>query len=54
MPIAYLDAPQGIEGDEKRKLVKAMYDALACGLAKKVATRATSSGAPMWPTGIGK
>jgi hypothetical protein len=28
MPIAYLDAPQGIGIDEKRKLVKAMYDAL--------------------------
>jgi len=28
MPIAYLDAPPGVEVDEKRKLVKAMYDAL--------------------------
>jgi phenylpyruvate tautomerase PptA (4-oxalocrotonate tautomerase family) len=28
MPIAYLDVPQGISVDEKRKLVKGIYDAL--------------------------
>jgi len=28
MPIAYLDVPQGIRIDEKRKLVKGIYDAL--------------------------
>jgi len=28
MPITYLDVPQGIRITEKRKLVKAMYDAL--------------------------
>jgi phenylpyruvate tautomerase PptA (4-oxalocrotonate tautomerase family) len=28
MPIAYLDIPEGIRIDEKRKLVKGIYDAL--------------------------
>jgi hypothetical protein len=28
MPIAYLDVPQGIQTEEKRKMLKRIYDAL--------------------------
>lgn len=29
MPIAYLDVPEGIEIEEKKKLVKSIYEALS-------------------------